>query len=55
MDAYLSTPKFIKALTDISNELITKVNKEEFLKDELKKVNLHLPAACYIPFVNSNL
>lgn len=28
-------------------------NKEEYLKEELKKVNMLLPASVYLPFVNS--
>ena len=52
MTAYLSTPKFIKKLTDISDELMTTPNSEEYLKEELRKVNQQLPAAVYIPFVN---
>jgi hypothetical protein len=38
--AYLSTPKFIKKLTEISDALINCPNRDEFLKEELKKVNL---------------
>lgn len=49
----MSTPKFIKALTDISYELIAQPNKEDYLKEELKKINKFLPASVYIPFVNS--
>jgi hypothetical protein len=52
MIAYLSTPKFIKTLTDISNELITQVDRAEYLKVELKKLNTALPASVYIPFVS---
>ena len=53
LNAYLSTPKFMKTLTDISNDLITVTNREEYLREELKKVNRLLPASVYIPFVNS--
>lgn len=55
MNAYLSTPKFIKHLTDISFELIAVQNRDEYLRIELKKINLKLPAAVYIPFVNSKI
>ena len=55
MNAYLSTPKFVKTLTDISNELITVANRDEYLQEELLKLNRQLPAAVYIPFVNGNL
>ena len=54
MIAYLSTPRFIKTLTDISYELISQPQKEVFLKHHLRRINQHLPAAVYIPFVNSN-
>jgi ATP-dependent Lon protease len=52
LNAYLSTPKFIKNLTDISNELITVTNREEYLKEQLKSINKMLPASVYIPLVN---
>ncbi len=52
LNAYLSTPKFIKVLTDISNELIYQTDRGEFLKENLRKINKMLPAAVYIPFVN---
>jgi hypothetical protein len=48
----MSTPKFIKTLTDISYELIEVPNRDEYLKKEIKKINLKLPASVYIPFVN---
>jgi len=32
----------------------TKEEKEEILKVELRKLNHHLPAAVYLPFVNSS-
>lgn len=53
MNSYLSTPKFIKVLTDISYELIAVADRDAYLKKELKKVNQRLPASVYIPFVNS--
>ena len=55
MNAYLSTPRFIKRLTDISLKLIHEPNREEFLINEIKKINKVLPASVYLPFVNSNL
>ncbi len=55
LNAYLSTPKFIMTLTDLSTELIEAPNRDEFLQRELKKINRKLPAAVYIPFVNGNL
>jgi len=53
LNAYLSTPKFIKALTDISHALIEISNRDDYLKEELKKINKMLPASVYIPLVNS--
>ncbi|CDW71897.1 phosphatidylinositol 4-kinase [Stylonychia lemnae] len=41
-----------KKYHDISNELIHTPNREEYLREELKKVNKMLPAAVYVPFVN---
>ena len=52
INAYLSTPKFIMTLTDLSLELIAQPNRGEFLQAELKKINHKLPAAVYLPFVN---
>ena len=58
LQGFLSTPKFIKCLTDISLSLsISKASKEEklrLLREELFKINQHLPSSVYIPFVNSN-
>lgn len=34
---------------------MTKEQKQNILKEELKRVNSHLPANVYIPFVNSKL
>ena len=56
--AFLSTPKFIKSLSDISLNLsamkgVPKDEKLRQLKTELHKVNRYLPASVYIPFVNS--
>ncbi len=39
LNAYLSTPKFIKCLTDLSDRLIEITNRTEFLKEEIKKIN----------------
>ena len=56
--SFLSTPKFIKALTDLSltlsKEKAPKDVKLKMLKEEIRKINEHLPASVYIPFVNSN-
>ena len=56
LHSFLSTPKFIKHLTDIAEILGqmhgTRQDKLLRLKEELKKVNEQLPATVYIPFVN---
>lgn len=55
MTSYLSTPKFVIALTKISLDLIHTPDRKTFLKTELSKLNRCLPAAVYIPFVNSSM
>lgn len=55
LENYLSTPSFIKQLTDISYELIHQPNQAAFLSAELKKVNEQLPGAVYIPFVSQSM
>lgn len=52
MNAYLSTPKFVMKLTDISLKLIGVPNRDEYLKQELNYINKVLPSSVYIPFVN---
>jgi hypothetical protein len=52
---YLSTPKFVVALTDISLALIHQTDRKQYLKEELTKLNQRLPASVYIPFVSSNV
>lgn len=42
-------------LTDISLALINQPNRQEYLREELTKINRRLPAAVYIPFVNSTI
>ena len=54
-DSYLSTPNFIKRLTDISLELIHQPDQGAYLREELRKVNEMLPASVYIPFVNQKM
>ena len=39
INAYLSTPKFIKYLTDISDMLIKLPNRNEVMVEELNKLN----------------
>ena len=59
MDAFFSTPRFIKCLTDISMNLsflnCTRKEKKAALMEDLIRINQHLPANVYIPFVNSSL
>lgn len=60
LDAYLSTPNFIKCLTDVSHKLsgmkgVPKDEKTAILKDTVKIMNQHLPASVYIPFVNHSI
>jgi hypothetical protein len=57
LEGFLSTPKFINCLTDISSNLslmknVPKSVKLTHLKQNLKRINSVLPAAVYIPFVN---
>lgn len=54
-DCYLSTPLFIKRLTQISDELITAPNQMAYLRQELRKVNAQLPGAVYIPFLAESM
>jgi hypothetical protein len=56
LNSFLSTPKFIKCLTEISQNLgqmkdTPKSEKLSILQAELDKVNQHLPSSVYIPFV----
>ena len=58
VDAYQSTPRFIKALTDLSNDVLkygTKEEKVKFVKTQLIEINKSLPAQVYIPFVNKSI
>ena len=52
-DIYLSTPRFINYLTDISSDLISSDNKDTILQKELTKLNKKLPGNVYIPFVSN--
>lgn len=54
-DAYLSTPLFIKRLTQISDELITQPNQQQYLRSKLREVNQQLPGAVYLPFVSCSM
>lgn len=48
----MSTPSFIKYLTDLSVVILATENKLETLKNELRQLNLKLPATVYVPFVS---
>ena len=56
LQGFLSTPCFIQSLTEISHKLAfmqaTPEEKKLELIRDLAKVNQHLPARVYIPFVN---
>lgn len=54
-DNYLSTPLFIKRLTQISDELITQPNQAAYLREKLREVNAQLPASVYIPFLSQSM
>lgn len=58
MNAYLSTPQFIKTLTDMSDDVMKYYSPDEkklFLKKRLCEINRQLPSAVYIPFVNKSM
>ena len=54
-DIYLSTPRFVKYLTDLSSDLLTTNNKIDKLREELIKLNEKLPANIYVPFVTNRI
>lgn len=59
LNSFLSTPKFIKCLTELSERLgmmrdVSKAKKTKILQDELIQLNQHLPASVYIPFVGNS-
>jgi len=58
LDAYLSTPSFVKTLTDLSDDVMkfnTPKEKKHFLKKQLCQINKSLPAQVYIPFVSKSM
>jgi hypothetical protein len=55
VNAYLSTPRFIKYLTDISELISSEQDKKAALTRELRKLNTHLPASVYIPFCQESI
>lgn len=52
---YMSTPFFIFSLTTLSSIILNSPNKEESLFNGLQKINMHLPANVYIPFVSASM
>lgn len=60
LQTFLSTPKFIKCLTDVSLQLshakgVPKEEKVKMLRSALHKINQELPASVYIPFVSNSI
>ena len=58
LEAFLSTPRFVKYLTDISTKLsamkCSKDDKKQILIHDLRQLNGFLPAAVYLPFVSAS-
>ena len=54
-NGYLSTPFFIFSLTNLWNIILHARSREEALFDGLQRINMHLPANVYIPFVTSSM
>ena len=52
---FMSTPFFIFSLTQLSSIILNSSNREEALFEGLQKINLHLPANVYIPFVSASM
>jgi hypothetical protein len=52
---YLSTPFFVFSLTNLCDMILKATNREEALFDGLQKINMHLPSAVYVPFVNKSM
>ena len=48
---YMNTPNFTKALTDLCDAVLKSDQREKTLLDGLDKINGHLPAFVYLPFV----
>lgn len=55
LNGFLSTPKFIKFLTDISESISKEENKKDSLIKHLRMLNNYLPSAVYIPFVVNSI
>jgi len=54
-NGYLSTPFFVFSLTNLCTHILRSENREEALFEGLQKINMHLPANVYVPFVNSSM
>ena len=48
---FKSTPNFVRSLTDLSFKILINADKKGTLIDGLQEINSHLPAACYVPFL----
>jgi mRNA-degrading endonuclease toxin of MazEF toxin-antitoxin module len=55
----MSTPRFFRCLTDLSRKISLMTDsieqKRTTLIIELKRMNQHLPASVYVPFVSQSL
>ncbi|CAI2382885.1 unnamed protein product [Moneuplotes crassus] len=54
-NGYLSTPFFVFSLTNLCNIILNSIDRESALFEGLQKINMHLPASVYIPFVNASM
>jgi hypothetical protein len=54
-NGYLSTPFFVFSLTNLCDMILKSSNREEALFEGLQKINMHLPSAVYVPFVNKSM
>jgi hypothetical protein len=50
LDGFFSTYWFIEDLTQVSIKILGSDDRLNMLKNELRRINLKLPAAAYIPF-----
>jgi len=51
----LSTPYFLQALTETAYQVFYEEDRNAYLKERIKKINAHLPAAVYLPFVSGSI
>lgn len=50
VDGFFSTYWFIEDLTQVSIKILESPDRYEMLRNEIRRINLMLPAAAYIPF-----